>query len=158
MGHPHTSGRFWPIALSYCGVSLVGFVVDVAMVRLMIRLGLEPAWARVVSLLCAMHTTFVLNGLHVFRQLQLRTLPGQWARYMLCNGFGNLCNYWLFVTLVSTHWPVIAAPSFAVAAGSVAAWAINFAATRFVVFPHRPSRASPQDNGPSPTGPESARP
>ena len=161
MDRAKPSGRAGPLAIKFCGVSLVGFGVDVAVVHALIWLGMQPAWARVVSLLCAMHVTFVLNGLHVFHQLDRKNLPGQWARYMLCNGFGNFCNYWIFVTLVSTHWRVVSTPVFAVAAGSIAAWLINFAATRFVVFPRRHDRPGPpwrRGRGPSPAAPGSPPP
>jgi putative flippase GtrA len=137
MDHRETQARPKGLTIKYGGVSLIGFLVDFAVLHLFIKLGLQPAWARVISLLCAMHVTFVLNGLHVFRQLTWRDLPRQWASYMLCNGFGNMCNYWIFVTLVSLHWQVVSAPAFAVAAGSLSAWVINFTATRLVVFPGR---------------------
>ncbi len=148
---PHFAGEA-KLAAQYCGVSLIGFGVDLAVLHLMLWVGLEPAWARVVSLLCAMHVTFVINGVHVFRQLDRRRWLSQWARYMACNGFGNFCNYWAFVTLVSTHWPVISNPTFGVAAGSICAWVINFAATRFVVFPRRrlPQASPCQESDPSP--------
>jgi putative flippase GtrA len=133
------------LAAKYCGVSLIGFVVDVAVLHLMLGVGLEPAWARVISLVCAMHVTFVLNGLHVFRQLDRRRWPGQWVRYMACNAVGNICNYLIFVTMVSTHWPLIANPTFAIAVGSTAAWALNFATTRFLAFPGRRSRQARRD-------------
>ncbi len=142
-------------AANHCGVSVIGFGVDVAVLHIMLWVGLEPAWARVVSLACAMHVTFVINGLRVFRQLDRRLLVGQWARYMVCNGIGNICNYWIFVTMISSHWPVIANPTVAVAVGSAGAWAINFCATRFVVFPqcHQQEAQPCPRNDPSPTSP-----
>jgi putative flippase GtrA len=123
------------LAVKYCGVSLTGLLVDLGVLHLMLWVGLEPAWARVVSLVCAMHVTFVINGLHVFGQLQRRLWPRQWLGYMACNGVGNACNYGIFVTMVSTHWPVVANPAFAVMVGSLSAWIINFAATRLLIFP-----------------------
>jgi putative flippase GtrA len=125
------------LAVKYWGASLVGFIADLCVLNLMIRLGLEPAWARVVSLLCAMHVTFLINGLRVFRQLERRLLLRQWTSYMACSGFGNFCNYWIFVTLVSTHWPVISNTVFAVTAGSSSALVLNFLTARFVVFRRR---------------------
>ncbi len=148
------------LILRYCGVSLIGLGVDVSLLHLMLWVGLEPAWARVISLLCAMHVTFVINGVHVFRQLERGRLVSQWARYMACNGFGNACNYWIFVTMVSTHWPIVASPTFAVAVGSLCAWMINFAATRLWVFPRRclnSAEPSPE-NGRAPASPVSPRP
>ena len=138
----------------YCGVSLIGFGIDATIVHLLIGQGMEPAWARVISLLVAMHATFTLNRFLVFRQCQPKPLLNQWFSYMLCNGFGNFCNYWIFVTMVSLHWQVVSAPITAVAVGSICAWLINFAATRWIVFPHLKSLPkSSLQSDPSPTGP-----
>ena len=122
------------MALRFAAVGLVGFAIDAALLRLGIGLGLHAALARAVSLFCAMQVTFAINGVVVFRCLTVRKLAGQWAGYMLANGFGNLCNYWIFVTLVSTHWPVIANPYVALVAGSITAYLINYAGTRLLVF------------------------
>jgi putative flippase GtrA len=118
----------------YTGASLVGFAVDAALLHLLLYLGVPPAWARVASLVSAMQVTFLINGRHVFQTLSWRSLPRQWWRYMASNGLGNLCNYWIFVTMVSTHWPIVAVPIVALAAGSAVAWTINFAAARYFVF------------------------
>jgi putative flippase GtrA len=95
---------------------------------------MEAAWARLISLACAMNVTFVLNGIHVFRQLDGRHLPRQWASYMATNAFGNFCNYWIFLTLVSTHWPVVSNHLVALCVGAFTAWVTNFLCTRFLVF------------------------
>jgi len=120
-------------ALLYCAVSLVGFVVDAIILRVGLSFG-TPAWVRVISLICAMQVTFTLNGLMVFRTLTWRRLPRQWSSYMLTNGFGNFCNYWIFVTLVSLHWRIISDPMVALCAGAFMAWMINYCAARFLVF------------------------
>ena len=122
------------LAIKFAGVSLIGFATDAAILHLVVAAGLEPAWARLISLTCAMQVTFVINGLRVFRTLDRRRWTRQWLRYMLAGGLGNFCNYWIFVTLVSTHWRIIANPLFALAVGSLVAWIINFAGARFFVF------------------------
>jgi putative flippase GtrA len=122
------------LAAKHCGVSLIGFAVDALVLHFALQSGLQPAWARLISLLVAMHVTFVINGRHVFRCLDRSNWPRQWLGYMLANSLGNLCNYWIFVTLVSTHWRVIAEPYVALGIGSVGAWVINFLATRWLVF------------------------
>lgn len=122
------------LAAKFAGVSLIGFATDAIILHIGIWAGMQPAWVRVVSLICAMQVTFVINGLHVFRSLDRTRWPQQWARYMAANGSGNLCNFWIFVTLVSTHWPVIAWPLVALSVGSFAAWMINFTGTRLFVF------------------------
>ncbi len=120
-------------ALQYCAVSLLGFAVDAAILRVGLSFG-APAWVRVVSLAIAMQVTFTANGLFVFRTLTWRTLPRQWISYMLTNGFGNFCNYWIFVTLVSLRWAIISDPMIALCAGAFIAWVMNFACARFLVF------------------------
>ncbi len=120
-------------ALKYCCVSLLGFAVDAAILRLGLSFG-APAWVRVVSLICAMQVTFMVNGLLVFRTLTWKTLPRQWASYMLTNGFGNFWNYWIFVTLVSLHWAIVSDPMVALGFGAITAWMMNFLCARFLVF------------------------
>lgn len=122
------------VAAKFGAVSLVGFLIDAALLRAGLAAGVSAAWARALSLFCAMQTTFLINGLIVFRCLSWRRLPRQWAGYMAANGTGNLVNYWSFVTMISTHWPVIANPAVALVGSCFVAFAINFAGTRFLVF------------------------
>ena len=122
------------LAAKFCGASLVGYLTDATVLHLGLRAGLEPAWARVISLTCAMQATFVINSLLVFRCLDPVRWPRQWAGYMATGAFGNFCNYWIFVTLVSTHWRLVAGPIFALTAGSMAAGVINYSAGRMIVF------------------------
>jgi putative flippase GtrA len=129
------------LALKLAGVGLIGFAVDAALLHAVVGLGLSPAWARVISLSAAMQVTFVINGLRVFRCLDRATLLRQWAGYMAASGFGNFCNYWIFVTMVSTHWWIVSNHMVALAVGSFMAWLINYVGARFVVFgPPRPGR------------------
>jgi putative flippase GtrA len=123
------------LAAKYSAASLCGFAVDVAVLHAAMWAGLEPAWARVISLACAMQTTFLINGLHVFGALARdHRLLRQWAAYMASNGTGNLINYWIFVTIVSLHWRIVSVPAAALCAGSATAWAINYLCARFLVF------------------------
>ncbi len=122
------------LAIRFAAVSLVGFGVDALVLHLGVGAGLQAAWARLISLICAMQMTFVLNRLLVFHGLQRGKLWRQWVAYMAAGGFGNFCNYWIFVTLVSTHWPVISNHLFALASGSFTAWMINYMGCRFLVF------------------------
>jgi putative flippase GtrA len=122
------------LALKFAGASLVGFATDAALLHVGLAAGITPAWARVISLLSAMQVTFVINALLVFKGRDRSRPLRQWATYMAAHGFGNLCNYWIFVTLVSTHWPVASAPLFALAVGAVTAWMINYCGARLLVF------------------------
>ena len=123
------------LALGFGGVGLIGFCVDALLLRAGLGLGL-PAWgARIISLACAMQATFAINGLFVFRCLERGRLLRQWSAYMLSNGFGNFCNYWIFLTMVSLHKPIVSNHYIALAASSACAWAINFVGARFIAFP-----------------------
>lgn len=132
------------MAAKFAGVGLIGFATDFVILRIAMGLGLEPAWARVISLFCAMQVTFTINGLHVFHCLERKRFVSQWVRYMATNGFGNLCNYLIFVTMVSTHWRIISAPAVALCAGSSCAWGINYLGARFVAFAGSGKVASPK--------------
>jgi putative flippase GtrA len=133
---------------------MIGFCVDAAVLHVGLEAGLTAWGARLISLFLAMQTTFINNGLHVFHSLDRTRLVRQWAGYMLANGFGNFCNYWIFITLVSLHWTIVSNHYAALAIGSLSAWAINFAGTRLFVF--RRVKASleplktPGPDGPSP--------
>ena len=126
------------LAATFAGVSLLGFATDAIVLHLGVDAGLAPAWARVISLFCAMQVTFVINGLHVFGGLDIRRPWRPWTAYMLANGLGNFCNYWIFVTLVSTHWTWVSTPLPALAAGAFVAWLINYAGARWIVFRQAP--------------------
>jgi putative flippase GtrA len=118
----------------FTGVALVGFAISALVLHLGLSAGLRPWAARLVALACAMNVTFLVNGRFVFRALTKRRFLAQWAAYVTNSAFGNLCNYWVFVTLESTHRPAIGDPYVALLAGSVTAWAINYAGARLLVF------------------------
>jgi putative flippase GtrA len=150
----------------FTGVALIGFVVSAVVLHFGLELGLRPWSARLIALLCAMHVTFLVNGRFVFQALSRRRFLGQWAAYVANSAFGNFCNYWVFVTLESTHRPVIGNPYVALAAGSIVAWAINFTGARFVVFGGaarrlarrwRSSLSRSRLHAPAPAGPGSSR-
>jgi putative flippase GtrA len=122
------------MAIKFGAVGLLGLCVDAALLRIGVGVGMTPAIARIISLFCAMQVTFAINGLHVFRCLERGKWLRQWAGYMTANGLGNLCNYWIFVTLISTHWPIASNHYVALLAGSFAAYLINYGSTRLLVF------------------------
>jgi putative flippase GtrA len=132
------------LALCFGGVGLVGLCIDAGLLRLGLGLGLAAWVARIISLSVAMQATFAINGLGVFRSLERARLLRQWSGYMMTNGFGNFCNYWIFLTLVSTHWPVMSNHYVALTFGSACAWLINFTGTRLMVF-RRVAEASVPD-------------
>jgi putative flippase GtrA len=122
------------VTWKYCFASLCGFLTDLTILKTAVALGLPPAWARVISLTTAMQVTFLINGLVIFRCLEWKCLHRQWASYMAMNAFGNLCNFLIFTTLLSLHKRPLSNHTLAVTIGALAAWMINYAGTRFLVF------------------------
>lgn len=126
------------LAAKHVVVSVVGFAIDFVVLHLGIRYGLEPAWARVLSLGIAVNVTFGINRIFVFREFGPdRRIGRQWISYLISGAFGNLCNYWLFVTLVSLHHPRVSSPAVAICISAAAAWIANYSGARLFVFGSR---------------------
>lgn len=123
-----------PLALRFGAVGCLGFAADVAVMKLGLALHLSPALARFISLFLAMQLTFTVNGLFVFRCLEVRRLPRQWIGYMGSNGLGNLCNYLIFLALAASRLPVVSGKVEALTVGSLTAWAINYLGARHIAF------------------------
>jgi putative flippase GtrA len=122
----------------HISVSLIGFAIDAVLLTTTIGSGVDAAGARLISLFWAMQTTFVLNGIWVFGNLTLKSLPGQWARYMLCNGAGNVLNYLVFVALVATGAPVVSNHYAALCLAAFTAWTVNYSGARLWAFRRGP--------------------
>jgi putative flippase GtrA len=122
------------LAAKFAAVGLVGFCLDAILLRGGLAVGLGPAGARLLSLALAMQATFAINRLHVFRCAGRTGLIRQWCAYMATNGFGNLCNYWIFVTLSSLHGEALSQWFVALPISAASAYLINYAGVRLVVF------------------------
>jgi len=118
----------------FTGAALIGFAVSAVVLHLGMYAGLRGWAARLIALLCAMHVTFLLNGRFTFNTLSRKRFLPLWGAYVANSAVGNTCNYLIFLTLRSTHRPVISHTDVAFMAGAVTAWAINFLGARFVVF------------------------
>jgi putative flippase GtrA len=123
------------IALKFAAVGGLGFLTDISVLHLCLRgLGLTPFEGRAVSLTCAMQTTFLINGLLVFRSLTWRDGARQWLAYMGANGLGNLINYAVFAGLVASRLPEVSRNGWALVISSLIAYAFNFLSARYMVF------------------------
>jgi putative flippase GtrA len=122
-------------ALKFAAVGGLGFLTDISVLRLCLRVFyLTPFEGRAISLACAMQVTFLINGLLVFRCLTWRTCGRHWLVYMGSNGVGNLINYLVFAGLVASRLPEVSRNGWALVIGSVIAYAFNFLCVRFMVF------------------------
>ena len=119
----------------FCIVGTVGFVIDAGSLWVLIDFaGLGLLWGRVLSYLIAATVTWILHRHFTFPQGRNAPHGSQWVRFVAVNGAGAGINYGIYAVLVLNiglfaHWPVLA-----VAAGSVAALAFNFLASRRFVF------------------------
>lgn len=144
------------LAVKFGLVGMIGFAVDAGLLKVGLVLGLTAAIARLISLICAMQVTFAINRKHVFRCRPGTSCLGQWCAYMASNGFGNLCNYWIFVTLSSLHGHEVSKPWIALPISAVCAYVINYAGARLVVFGKSRAQAravTTEPRVPAPGGP-----
>jgi putative flippase GtrA len=131
---PVSAPRRRRLLAKFTGAAMVGFVVSAIVLHFGLEAGLRPWLARLIALACAMNLTFLINSRYVFGGVTRRSVLAKWAGYMVNSAVGNFCNYWVFVTLESTHRPIIGNPYLDLLAGSITAWAINFTGARFLVF------------------------
>jgi putative flippase GtrA len=117
-------------------VGLVGYAVDVAVLLLGVRAGLDPFTARLPSFIAAASTTFLLNRRFTFRASAGagRHAHRQWMLFVLLMLPGLALNYGTYAFL-GAHWPfgarVLAVPVFA---GALAGMMINFLLAKRIVF------------------------
>lgn len=115
---------------------LIGFVVDAAIVQLLVReWGFNPYGARLISFLCAATTTWAFN-----RKLTFAGKSGggsrrrQLVRYIVAMAGGFAFNYGAYAACVAT-WPLVREwPAIGVAAGSIAGAVVNFLTSKYWIF------------------------
>lgn len=115
-------------------VGTAGFLMDAAVLYLMLALGLGPYAGRVVSYLAAASLTFALNRAWTFRSAARAPVARQWGAFVALNLLGFAANYGTYAALIAGSATVAAHPVLGVAAGSVAGMFINFAVSRRFVF------------------------
>jgi putative flippase GtrA len=117
-------------------VGAAGYVVDVAILYLMLKLGLDLYTARIVSFITAASSTWVGNRLYTFTEgASKRRKPGsEWAKYVAAMTLGGLANYGAYALLITFlalvrehHW-------LAVAGGTGAGLFINFWLARRILY------------------------
>jgi putative flippase GtrA len=118
-------------------VGVAGYVVDVAVLLLMVRAGLDPFTARVPSFIAAASATWFLNRIFTFRAASRARPHGvrrQWALFVVLMLPGAALNYGTYAALVA--WLPLAAEVLAlpVAAGALAGMTINFMVAQRIVF------------------------
>jgi hypothetical protein len=122
-------------------------MADALTFRLGLGFGLGSTLARLIALALALQVSFGLTRWLVFGSNARGPIAREWWRFMLANGFGGLCNFWLFVSLVAWSQPLVSGPWTALVISSSAAYLINYAGTRLFVY--RRTHARPLSPGPA---------
>lgn len=121
--------------IRYCLVGLVGVGVDAGMLELLVGAGIAPLPARVVSMLVALLTTYLLHGRFTYRMERLASAR-RWLKFMASNLLGAAINYGIFALVLLTL-PLADARAtrlVALAAGTGIALGFNFWANRRFAF------------------------
>ncbi|HPF73514.1 MAG: GtrA family protein [Rhodanobacteraceae bacterium] len=116
----------------------LAFLVDAGVTHLLIhQFGVEPFRARIPAIALAVLFTWLFNRYISFRHRRSRNRLAEFGRYLLGNAFGLAANYGAYALVIATvaftrEWPI-----FAVAAGSIAGFLINYASAHHFVFRER---------------------
>ena len=130
---PSTTSRQFAIFAITGGV---GFLVDVGVLYLLIRLGASFLLARAASFLCAVATTWLVNRRTTFA-IASRPSLREFFGYLAAMSIGGSINYassYLIVQMMPQQSLISVA---AVAIGSLLGLSVNFAVSKFWVFRYR---------------------
>jgi putative flippase GtrA len=110
---------------------LAGFVVDAAILALMVHLaGADPLTGRLVSAPIAVVFTFVSNRHWSFATLNKPPVGSSFVSYVSTQGAGFLCNLAVYsLALLSVPNPIVA-----LAIASAVAMFVNYLGARFLAF------------------------
>jgi putative flippase GtrA len=122
----------------FCFVGVIGFCIDVVvLLSLVDLLGVGPYVGRVFSYLVAATGTWSLNRHFTFPPSGSDRWHHEWARYVIVNAVGAGVNYGAYAFCVWSSSLVQQYLILGVAVGSAFGLAVNFTASRYLVF--RPS-------------------
>lgn len=115
-------------------MGVAGFLVDWAVVHLLMGAGANFFLARAVSYFCAASSTWLLNRIWTF-EANGRPALQQWISFLLANSVGGFINYSVSAMLALLFPALIASYAvIAIAAGSLSGMAINFMLSKKYVF------------------------
>jgi putative flippase GtrA len=111
-------------------------VVDMVVVQVLFAAGFGLYLSRAISYLVAATVAWRLNRHFSFDGRRSHSQVREWGRYLVANLWGGLLNYGVYALLVSNIDVFAHYPFLAVAVGSAAGLALNFAmSSRFVFRP-----------------------
>jgi dolichol-phosphate mannosyltransferase len=122
----------WSQLIQFLTVGGLGTVVNLILLTVFLRLGLEPSPAVASAILLSMCFNFVLNRRFSFGESRKESWIRQFFGFMAACSVGALINY--AVTLLFMGKTFALRPQLAALVGIVAATAFNFIASRYLVF------------------------
>jgi putative flippase GtrA len=122
----------------FVAVGAFGFLVDSGVLILASTAGVPALPARVISILAAVTSTWVLNRHWTFEvQRSERGLFIEWISYLIASGAGLIVNFGAFLSFVRVKPEIPGVLVAGVAVGSLAGMIVNFVLYRFWVFKPR---------------------
>ncbi|MDL2357484.1 MAG: GtrA family protein [Pseudomonadota bacterium] len=121
----------------FAAAGVAGLAVDVAVLYLALAAGCGPYGGRVLSFLCAVFATWQINRRYTFAagaEVVGGSLWREWWRYLVAMLGGGLVNYGAYSGAIAVGPRAPLWPMAAVALGSLAGMAVNFASAKFFVF------------------------
>ena len=121
--------------LRFAVVGAAGFVVDSGVLYGALAVGLGPGTGRLLSFLSAAFFTWQLNRRFTFSTTHTsQGLWHEWLRYLTAMAGGGLVNLLIYAWVMAAARPHPLVPLLAVAFGSIAGLAFNFASAKWWVY------------------------
>jgi dolichol-phosphate mannosyltransferase len=122
----------WSQLMQFLAVGALGMVVNLLVLTLLLTIAVPARPAVAAAIFVSMLFNFALNRRFSFSFARRGPWPQQLFRFVAASSVGALVNYGLTVFLIR-QFPTLA-PQLAAVVGVVAATALNFTASRYLVF------------------------
>ncbi|MDY7548581.1 GtrA family protein [Glaciimonas sp. CA11.2] len=120
--------------IRFAMVGALGFGVDVGILYLTLHIGFGYFFGRVISFLCAVWVTWMVNRRFTFSTRPNSGVLNEAIRYLAAMSLGGLINYAAYSLVIVQGQNIPFLPFFAVAVGSLAGMVINYFSARLWVF------------------------
>lgn len=135
-------GRFVPALdghfVRFCLVGSVGFIVDFTVLKAVVSVGMTPITGRLVSVVFATTTTFLVNRAWTFRSVEgHRSLVRELATYFLVQSAGFAANFAVYTSMIAGIPALHGRLLPPMVAGTAAGLVVNYLGSKHIVFRRR---------------------
>ncbi len=124
--------------LRFCVVGAVGFLVDAAILEMLLFLQLlNPFTARLFSFGCAVFATFQMNRHWSFKSGDLKPFWTTFVSYLGVQGVGFVCNFSIYSALYVFVPAPMNRPIYCLIIASAISMSLNFLGAKILVFRSR---------------------